>query len=642
VNSLSHLLSIEFLGYNISDKGISMCSKKVQAIIDWPQPTSVKEIQQFLGLANFYRRFVKNFSLLARPLTELTRKNIEFGWKEEQEEAFKKLKEAFCSAPVLIIADPKKPFVVETDASNFAIGAVLSQHDEEGRLHPCAFMSKGLKNAETRYDIYDKELLAIIMALKEWRCHLQGAEFPFKIYCDHRNLKFPKSPEVLSDRQIRWLEFLSKFNYEIIYRKGVSNKKADILSRRPDYFVGSIALMLDNSKFFDQLKDAYKEDEEITNIINNINNNLNTNNDFEITNDILYFKNRIYMPKKLTKIILEKYHSNASAGHFGTRKTEELIRRFYYWPKMNNDIEEYIKRCPICSTLKDKTHAPYGLVQFSETPQKPWTHIHVDFITDLPTSSGYDTVINIVDHFSKMIHLVPTSGLPSAEDVANVFLRHVFCLHGLPLSITSDRGTQFTSRFWKRFLGLLGIDINYSTAHHHASNGQVERLNAIVTQTLRCFCSFEPSLWSYYIPFVEFSINNTVNSSTDKSPFEVIYGYSLNFDPNVSFSHAKNHAELTTLDWANHFTIIRNQIQKSKNSYTDAANKNRATGPKFQVNDYVWLNSNNSFKLGKFAPRRLGPYKIIEIISPVTVKIELPPKSKASPIVHIERLEKFL
>jgi len=633
--------NIEFLGYVISDKGVSMCKNKVQAIQEWPQPKSAKEIQQFLGLANFYRRFIKNFSELARPLSSLTRKNTPFAWSDSQEEAFIKLKDAFCSAPVLTIPDPSKPFIVETDASNFAIGAVLSQFDEENRLHPCAFMSKGLKDAETRYNIYDKELLAIIMALKEWRCHLQGAQFPFKIYCDHRNLKFPKKPEELSDRQIRWFEFLSKFNYEIIYRKGTSNKKADILSRRPDLFVGSISLMLDNSKFFDELKQAYKNDININNILIKIQNDTNTNKDYELIDNVLYCKNRIYVPKEMTTPVIERYHSSAAAGHFNSAKTEELIKRFYYWPNMTKDVENFIRSCSICASYKDKTHAPYGLVQISDTPLKPWTHVHVDLITDLPLSFGYNTVINVVDHFSKMIHLIPTECLPSAEDIANLFLKHVFRLHGLPVAITSDRGTQFTSRFWKRLLELLGIKAVYSTAHHHASNGQVERLNGIVTQTLRCLCSSDSSLWSYYLPMVEFSINNSVNSTTKMSPFEINYGFSLNFDPYVCISSARNHAELTSLDWFNHFTIIRNQIVKSKNSYVISANKSRSIGPSFNVNDYVWLNSTPSFKSGKFAPRRLGPFKIINILSPVTVELELPSGSRASPIVHIERLEKF-
>jgi len=632
--------SIEFLGYNITDKGVSMCKNKVQAIQDWPRPRSVKEIQQFLGLANFYRRFIKNFSELAQPLTNLTRKNVAFNWTDSQENSFNLLKNAFCSAPVLIIPDPSKPFIVETDASNFAIGAVLSQCDEENRLHPCAFMSKGLKDAETRYNIYDKELLAIIMALKEWRCHLLGARFPFKIYCDHRNLKFPKKPEELSDRQIRWVEFLSKFTYEIIYRKGVTNKKADILSRRPDLFVGSISLMLNNSNFLDELKSAYKSDIDITKIIDNIHNN-NSNKDFSFTDDILYFKNRIYLPKKLTNSVMEKYHSSVAAGHFSSAKTEELIKRFYYWPNMTKDVEKFIRSCDICASYKDKPHSPYGLAQISDTPSKPWTHVHVDLITDLPLSSGFNTVINVVDHFSKMVHLIPVAGLPSAEDIANHFLKHVFRLHGLPAAITSDRGTQFTSRFWKRLLELLGIETVYSTAHHHASNGQVERLNGIVSQTLRCLCNSDSTLWSYYLPFVEFSINNTCNSSVKMSPFEINYGFSLNFDPDVSFTHARNHAELTTLDWTNHFKLIRNQIIKAKVDYTNSANKSRSLGPSFKVNDYVWLNSVSSFKSGKFAPRRNGPYKIIKLLSPVTVELELPSSSKASPIVHIERLEKF-
>eukprot|EP00833_Pecoramyces_ruminatium_P015893 jgi/Orpsp1_1/1189925/evm.model.d7180000075497.1 len=292
--------SVDFLGYVLSDKGISMCTDKLNAIQDWPKPTNVNEVQQFLGLANFYRRFIKNFAELAHPLTKLTRKNIAFEWKEEQEKAFKDMKEAFCSAPVLSIPVPSRRFIVETDASNFAIGSVLSQYDENNVLHPCAYMSKSLSDTQLRY-----------------------------------------------------------------------------------------------------------------------------------TN--------------LRKEILEQYHSKSTAGHLGFDKTKELITRYFYWPKMRNDIYLWTKKCTICATMKNSTHAPYGLVQQSDTPERPWDIVSVDFITDLPCSNNYTTIVNIVDNFSKMIHLVPFSGLPNAEDTANIFLSHVFKLHGLPSIIVSDQGTQFTS-----------------------------------------------------------------------------------------------------------------------------------------------------------------------------------------------------
>ena len=267
--------SVEFLGYQISDHGLSMCKDKVQAILDWPQPKSVKEVQQFLGLANFYRRFILDFAKIVHPLTKLTRKGEIFEWVEVHEKSFSTLKVAFTTAPVLVIPDQGRPFIVETDASNFAVGAVLSQYDNNNRLHPCAFMSKGLKDAEVRYDIYDKELLAIITALKEWRHYLQGTKEPFKIFCDHRNLKFPRKPEVLSDRQIRWFEFLSKFNYEIVYRNGSQNKKADILSRRPDFFVGLITSTIENNSFFDEIKQQYQNDSDIQKIFKIIKENGN-------------------------------------------------------------------------------------------------------------------------------------------------------------------------------------------------------------------------------------------------------------------------------------------------------------------------------------------------------------------------------
>jgi len=229
------------------------------------------------------------------------------------------------------------------------------------------------------------------------------------------------------------------------------------------------------------------------------------------------------------------------------------------------------------------------------------------------------------------------AGIPSAKDVANLFLHHIFRLHGLPLSITSDRGS-LTSHFWKKFLELLNIKCYYSTAHHHQSNGQVERLNGVVTQT----AADNPKLWTYYLPMVEFSINNTVNSSTKKSPFEIVYGHKLNFDPDISLTHATNHAEFTTMDWSTHFNQIRNNINSSKLLYKENSDKNRAEGPAFKIGDYVWVNQIPSLKkLKKFAPRRIGPFKIIEILTPVTFKLELPPKSKSSNIVHIERLEKF-
>jgi len=633
---------VEFLGFVLSKDGIDMCESKIKAIKDWPVPTSVKEVQQFVGLANYYRRFVKDFATIAKPLHSLTKKNTKFVWTDSCQVAFETLKQTFTEAPVLKIPNPERKFYVETDASNFAMGAVLSQKDENEKLHPCAFISKAFKNAELRYTIYDRELLAVVFALKEWRHYLMSAKEPFTIYTDHINLKFPRKPQELSPRQIRWNEFLSKFNYKIIYRKGSENKKADLLSRRPDLIVAAITSSIDHNSIIDSINEYYSKDAEAEEIIKKIKEG-NYVDKYHYTNNVLYLNNLIYVPDGLRKKIIQNYHSSPAAGHFGINKTKELIKRNYFWKTMNQDIEDFVKHCDVCARMKNSTHPPYGLVELTETPSRPWAYINVDFLTDLPVSNGYTGTMNVIDQFSKMIHIIPICGLPNAEDVANLFLSYIFKIHGLPYSITSDRGSQFTSKFWKKLLQILNIDCKFSTAHHHQSNGQIERLNGTISQVIRCTTQDEPTLWSYYLPLIEFAINNSTSSTTGKSPFEVVYGYSLTFDPFICFQKARTHAEITTLDWKLHFEEIKKNIEESKNSYKIHADKGRIDGPKFNVGDYVWMNSISTLnKLSKTSPRRSGPYKIVEKLSPVTYKLDLPNNTRKSNIVHVERLEKYL
>jgi hypothetical protein len=228
----------EFLGYIVSSSGISMDPSKVSAVMDWPSPKNVKATQSFLGFANFYRRFIQNFSAIVRPLSMLTRKNTPFIWTSVHEQSFQALKKAFSSAPILVHTDPSKPYTLETDASNFAIGAILSQPDAEGNLHPCCFYSRSLNDAESRYDIRDKELLAIKASCTVWRHYLEGATFPITVPTDHESLRYFQTMKSLSPRQARWSLFFSRFNLVFTYRPGSRNGKADALSRRPDYEAG--------------------------------------------------------------------------------------------------------------------------------------------------------------------------------------------------------------------------------------------------------------------------------------------------------------------------------------------------------------------------------------------------------------------
>jgi len=226
---------VEFLGHIISGSGVATDPKKIKAIVEWPTPKNVKDVQRFIGLCNYYRRFVKNFSAIAKPLHSLTKKGIKFVWSPDCETAFEILKKRLTTSPVLLHPDITKQFVVECDASNFAIGAVLSQYDENNKLHPVAYHSRSLNNAELNYPITDKELLAIKEAFSTWRHLLLGAKFKVKVFTDHKNLIYTLGGKIGNQRQHRWYLFFQEYDFELIYRQGHKNGKPDSLSRRPDY-----------------------------------------------------------------------------------------------------------------------------------------------------------------------------------------------------------------------------------------------------------------------------------------------------------------------------------------------------------------------------------------------------------------------
>ena len=235
--SIFHALEVEFLGYLVNQEGVKMSKRKVESITTWETPRNLKDIQRFLGFANYYRWFIKNFSALCRPLTDSLKKtNEEFKWTEIHQHSFEELKKAFTTAPILRHFDPSKEVIIETDASNFALGCILSQR-HEGRLHPVAFHSQKMSPAERNYDIHDKEMSAIVDTFKVWRHYCHGAK-TIPVYTDHNNLKYFMEAKTLNGRQARWAAYLSQFDFKVIYRPGSQAGKPDALSRRSEYAVG--------------------------------------------------------------------------------------------------------------------------------------------------------------------------------------------------------------------------------------------------------------------------------------------------------------------------------------------------------------------------------------------------------------------
>jgi hypothetical protein len=371
---------VNFLGHIISTEGIRMDPDKIKAILEWPTPTTVKEVQAFHGLANYYRQYVGHFSDEVRPLVELFKKDKDFEWGPRQQKSFEKVKELFKNGDMRQHFDPQKPSYVDADASDCAIGARLQQPGPDGKLRLVACYARTMTPAEQNYDIHDKELLAIVMALKKWRVELQGARHQVTILSDHHNLQYFTTTKELTRRQARWSETLSAYDFKIKHCKGTENSWADALSRRPDLMTKqkeTKALFKQDGETKDMIFDpqALRATRIVTpepSITKDIKREtlqdaqaerLRQTESAEDVNGLLLYHGLVYVPRKIRDQVMQQGHDAITSGHFGIDKTMERLTRTYYWPGMWTDIRQYIRECDVCQRNKSDRHQPYGLLQ---------------------------------------------------------------------------------------------------------------------------------------------------------------------------------------------------------------------------------------------------------------------------------------
>ncbi|KAL0196874.1 hypothetical protein M9458_005414, partial [Cirrhinus mrigala] len=475
-----HQHTTTFLGFVISSQGVAMDPQKLEAVRSWPLPTSLKQLQRFLGFANFYRRFIQGFSATAAPLTALTKPSRgEFQLTPEAIQAFKKLCLLFTTAPVLIHPNPTKPFVVEVDASDVGVGAVLSQRGPEEKLHPCSFFSWKFNPTQQRYGVGDRELLAIKWALEEWRHWLQGGSDPFTVWTDHQNLTVIRQTKQLNPRQARWALFFEHFHFHLSYRPGSKNAKVDAISRQHqrDTTSSEPAPVLPPHIILAPLQ-------------------------WGVTVwNLLHLKPPL--GDSLSPPVGARFHIGRTSGG----PEDHLV---YRQGVLVKDVEE--RRTGVRPGIPPTHHLPASCSP-SPSPNAP------------RVTSRKNTILTIVDRFSKAVHLVALTGLPSAKTTAELILEHVVRLHGFPKDIVSDRGPQFTAKFWQAFCRLVGTTTSLSSGHHPQTNGQTERANQQLERFLRCFAGEHQRSWARYLVWAELSNNLHTSSATNLSPFEVCYGY---------------------------------------------------------------------------------------------------------------------
>jgi len=603
-----HQHEVEYLGVLIGNGSVKMDPVKVQGISEWPTPLTVKDVRSFLGFCNFYRAFIKNFSDIARPLNDLTRKNEQFIWSKERNDAFLRLKATCSSYPVLCTPDWSKQFVMETDASGYALGVVIAQEFEDG-IHPIAFHSRSLLPAERNYDAHDKELAAVIFGFKCGRPLFLGATHAVRVRTDHKNLQYFRDPCKITGRQARWIEFLQDFNYTLEHIPGSTNTVADLLSRRTDLNKG-----VDSNEPRILLPDHL----------------------FAPTNPIEVHKIFLEDNPDLRRDILQTLHDSPAAGHPGISNTWELVREQYEGLRLREFVEQYVKGCARCQESKTNVHRSKAPLQRFDTPveEGPFQYVSMDLITDLPKSQGFDSILTIVDQgCSKAAKFILCTKTIDGTGVALEYLKHLVPWFGLPKRIISDRDPRFTSAFAKEMCKALGIQQNLSTAFHPRTDGQTERMNAWIEQYLRPWTSGKPSAWSQLLPVAEFAHNSWKHDVARKSPHELLIG----IKPQVILKHLEGsvpaaETRLRLLDES------RQSAQKLLQNVQSRKDNKKLM--EIKEGDQVWLEGRNLSIAGnrKLSPKRYGPFKVSQKISPVAMRLDLPPSMKIHNVFHTDLL----
>ncbi|KAK8934390.1 hypothetical protein KSP39_PZI015066 [Platanthera zijinensis] len=384
---------VEYLGHLVSADGVKADPQKIDSMLSWPRPQTIRALMGFLGLTDYYRRFVKDYGKIARPLTQLLQKDA-FVWQDETEAAFQALKRAMTSTPVLALPDFTKEFVLETDASEVGIGAVLMQ---EGR--PLAFYSKALAPRTLGLSTYEKEMLAIIHAVAVWRPYLLGRHFTIRT--DHQSLKHFLDQRISSPLQQKWVTKLLSYDYEISYRSDKENVVADALSRLPENTVAHISGPLVDS--LDEILEEVTRTPDLRTMVEALQRGETVASNYHLQNDCLYHHGRVVLPPDSAwkTVMMHEFHSSSTGGHTGVLQTLQRARANVFWPGMRRDIQQIVRQCEICQRQKYETTSPAGLLVPIEIPQQIWDTVSMDFIDGLPKSQGKSVIMVVVDKLSK-------------------------------------------------------------------------------------------------------------------------------------------------------------------------------------------------------------------------------------------------
>ena len=640
---------MDILGWVVGQGQVRIDPTKMKGLAEWPRDLkTVHDVRQVLGLLGYQRPFIRGFAEIARPLTNLTKKSVKFDWTPECREALDKLIHSVTAGPTLWHPDPTKQYELYTDASSFAVGAVLTQRDENQKPRVVGFHSKSLNAAERNYSVGDREFLGIIEALKWCRHLVVDSQHKILLFTDHDNLRYYRHPQKINRRVARYLGILADFNLEIRHIAGTKNW-ADPLSRRPDLkpeegdnedVVALPDAIFAKTVHITQEEDSIiKEQTDEETLFAQWQKKYNLVKDDEGT----WRRNKavvVVNPTRHHKQLLENYHDSYTAGHPGVHKTLFALGTDFWWPSIRQDTKDYVAGCATCQSTKAITHRNKPEV-FPITPEhpEPFGTIAVDFITKLPESRGYDTILTITDHdCTKAVLLIPCVEGSPVEDIADAYYHQAFPYIGIPQKIISDRDTRFTSRLFKEICSQLKIKQNMSTAYHPQTDGQSERTNQTVETILRVYCNHRQDNWSQHLPLVQYVINSRPANATKVAPFDAWMGH-------VPRAHQTMHPSALPKfeDRKQELLKTRLQIKTAIDHAQELMIKQRNFKP-YEEGERVWLEGTNlrtTHPTAKLRARRFGPFSIIQKISEVAYELKLPPQWRIHPVFHASQLHPY-
>lgn len=638
---------VQYVGHIITAEGIKTNPRTISAVQDYPVPTNVRETRGFLGLTGYYRRFIPNYAHIAKPLTELTKKNVAFEWGTPQAEAFTTLRNALCKDPILTYPDFTKDFILTTDSSLYAAGAILSQKIN-GVEKVIGYASKQLNPAERRYSTTERELLAVLFGVKYFNCYLYGRHF--KIITDHKSLKWLLSLPKPNCKQTRWALTLAEYQFQVEHRPGSSISHADALSRLRVNVLGTQEIREPVEPLWDrnQIKIEQQKDRDVLKLIGNV----NTETDFYLDEEEILYKrrtnpdreDRLVIPKVLQMKILRTYHDLPFAGHGGKHRTTELIASRFYWKGLHLDVETYVKNCLSCQKRKNPVGPTRAPLQRFQEVTKPFQRVSMDIVGPLlPTKKNNRYLITFVDHFTKYPIMAATHN-QTAETVAKVFVTEVISKYGCPETLLTDRGAQFTGKMFNEVCRLLNIKHLLTQSYNPKCNGAVERTHRVISDIMSHYV--EQNDWDEMVPLCLMAMRSSISATTGYSSFYLLHGFDIDLPfetiikPSITTEERHYPTDLHN-KMKKAFEITRHNIRK--NTETSERYYNKKSKPvDMKIGDLVLLHTPviKAHVTRKFGQLWDGPYRIIEQKGPVDFTIRHV-YSKKIQIVNVNRIKHF-